>query len=226
MTRGADTKETSLRQIPPAVGTLPVTDAGHQTPDRGDTSWDLVQAAHRGDPSAFVTLYDRYVSLVYNYIYMRAGGTVAIAEALTRETFHQAMTSIRQFTSPNRDFGAWLVKIARKLFTARFRSARFRLDQLSTVPLDPPANADTAHRVRHVRQVAEDRELLLAVAKLSTDQQETIVLRFFQGMNPAQIADVMSKTVENVLGIERGAMRRLASMIAPRVGLDALGQHA
>src|SRR5581483_9320982 len=45
----------------------------------------LVARAQAGDPEAFGELYDRYVDLVYRYIYYRVGGQ-ALAEDLTSET--------------------------------------------------------------------------------------------------------------------------------------------
>src|SRR6185312_1266836 len=59
-----------------------------------------------GDPEAFGALYDRYVDLVYRYVYYRVG-TRALAEDLTSETFLRALRRITSFTWQGRDIGAW-----------------------------------------------------------------------------------------------------------------------
>src|SRR4051794_3775262 len=75
---------------------------------------DLVLRARSGETEAFGALYDHYVDLVYRYIYYRVG-THALAEDLTSETFLRALRRINMFTWQGKDFGAWLVTIARNL---------------------------------------------------------------------------------------------------------------
>src|SRR5688500_6887914 len=71
----------------------------------------LVMHAKDGCTQSFGTLYDRYVDLVYRYIYFRVGSH-PLAEDLTSETFLRALRRIGDFTWQGRDFGAWLVTIA------------------------------------------------------------------------------------------------------------------
>src|SRR4029079_9318640 len=87
---------------------------------------DLVERAQAGETEAFGRLYDHYSDTVYRYIYYRVGGK-ATAEDLTSETFLRALLRIGTFTWQGRDFGAWLVTIARNLVADHFKSSRFRL---------------------------------------------------------------------------------------------------
>ncbi|MGW4874337.1 sigma factor, partial [Streptomyces chartreusis] len=75
---------------------------------------ELVERAQAGEADAFGRLYDQYSDTVYRYIYYRVGGK-ATAEDLTSETFLRALRRIGTFTWQGRDFGAWLVTIARNL---------------------------------------------------------------------------------------------------------------
>ncbi len=75
---------------------------------------ELVERAQAGEAEAFGRLYDQYSDTVYRYIYYRVGGK-ATAEDLTSETFLRALRRISTFTWQGRDFGAWLVTIARNL---------------------------------------------------------------------------------------------------------------
>src|SRR6478609_5654109 len=109
--------------------------------DASDDLRRLVLRAKTGDADAFGTLYDRYLDLVYRYIYFRVGSH-PLAEDLTSETFLRALRRIADFTWQGRDFGAWLVTIARNLITDHFKSGRYRLEvstaEVIDIPLDGP----------------------------------------------------------------------------------------
>lgn len=96
---------------------------------------DLVERAQAGESDAFGRLYDQYSDTVYRYIYYRVGGK-ATAEDLTSETFLRALRRIGTFTWQGRDFGAWLVTIARNLVADHFKSSRFRLEVTTGEMLD------------------------------------------------------------------------------------------
>ncbi|WP_055541857.1 sigma-70 family RNA polymerase sigma factor, partial [Streptomyces neyagawaensis] len=96
---------------------------------------DLVERAQSGEADAFGRLYDQYSDTVYRYIYYRVGGK-ATAEDLTSETFLRALRRIGTFTWQGRDFGAWLVTIARNLVADHFKSSRFRLEVTTGEMLD------------------------------------------------------------------------------------------
>src|SRR5436853_428271 len=71
----------------------------------------LVTAARR-DPRAFGALYERYVTPIYRYAYLRLR-SVAAAEDATSQVFMNALQALPQF----RDglFIAWLYRIARNV---------------------------------------------------------------------------------------------------------------
>ena len=88
----------------------------------------LVELARSGDSEAFGQLYDHYHSSVYRFLYYRVG-SVPLAEDLTAETFFRALRSMSSFRWQGKDFGAWLMTIARNLTTDHFKAGRTRLEQ-------------------------------------------------------------------------------------------------
>lgn len=94
-----------------------------------------VERAQAGDGAAFAQLYTAYSDTVYRYLYYRVGGRPT-AEDLTSEVFTRALQRLHTFTWRGRDFGAWLVTIARNLVADHFTSARFRLEVTTGEPLD------------------------------------------------------------------------------------------
>ena len=87
----------------------------------------LVELARNGDAEAFGLLYDHYQGSVYRFLYYRVG-SVALAEDLTSETFFRALRSMSSFRWQGKDFGAWLMTIARNLTTDHYKSSRTRLE--------------------------------------------------------------------------------------------------
>ncbi|MGW1675191.1 sigma-70 family RNA polymerase sigma factor [Streptomyces sp. NPDC002324] len=94
-----------------------------------------VERAQAGDGAAFAELYAAYCDTVYRYVFYRVGGKPT-AEDLTSEVFARAFQRLETFTWRGRDFGAWLVTIARNLVADHFTTARFRLEVTTGEPLD------------------------------------------------------------------------------------------
>jgi RNA polymerase sigma-70 factor (ECF subfamily) len=176
----------------------------------------IVGRAQDGDGEAFGELYDRYVGLVFRYVYYRVGDR-SLAEDFTSETFLRALRRIATYTWQGRDFGAWLVTIARNLMADHFKSSRFRLE----VTTDDLADADRREEgpERSVVSSMMNEDLLAAVKELGAEQQECIVLRFLQGLSVAETAQVMGKNDGAIKAMQYRAIRTLARKV-PR---DLLG---
>ncbi|HWJ11830.1 MAG TPA: sigma factor, partial [Nocardioides sp.] len=76
----------------------------------------LVELARSGDAEAFGMLYDHYQPSVYRFLYYRTR-SVVVAEDLCSETFFRALRNMPSFRWQGKDFGAWLMTIARNLAT-------------------------------------------------------------------------------------------------------------
>ncbi|GAA5074967.1 hypothetical protein GCM10023259_077060 [Thermocatellispora tengchongensis] len=167
----------------------------------------LVLRAKTGDAEAFGTLYDRYLDLVYRYVYFRVGSH-PLAEDLTSETFLRALRRIADFTWQGRDFGAWLVTIARNLVADHFKSGRYRLEVSTAEVLDVPLDGPNIPENAVVAAMVND-EVLRAVRELNAEQQECVVLRFLHGMTLAETALVMGKNSGAIKALQFRAVRAL-----------------
>ncbi len=170
----------------------------------------LVELARGGDKDAFGMLYDHYHVSVYRFVYYRVG-SVQLAEDLTGETFFRALRSMNGFRWQGRDFGAWLMTIARNLTTDHFKSGRTRLEQttedMSTLDThtEGPESAVLAHLTNEA--------LLTALRELPQDQQDCLVMRFLQGMTIAETADVLERSAGAVKQLQLRAVRGLAALL-------------
>ena len=170
----------------------------------------LVAKAQQGDAEAFGLLYDRYLDLVYRYVYYRVGAK-QLAEDLVSETFLRALRRIGSFEWQGRDFAAWLITIARNIVADHYKSGRFRLEVTTADMLD--ADRATEGPENEVLEGITNVTLLDAVKKLNGEQQECVVLRFLQGMSVLETAQAMGKTEGAIKALQYRAVRTLGRML-------------
>ncbi len=171
---------------------------------------ELVEQAQQGEAESFGLLYDHYSDTVYRYIYYRVSSK-ATAEDLTSETFLRALRRIGTFTWQGRDFGAWLVTIARNLVADHFKSSRFRLEVTTGEMLD--ANEVARSPEDSVLESLSNEALLHAVRRLNPQQQECVTLRFLQGLSVAETARIMKKNEGAIKTLQYRAVRTLARLL-------------
>lgn len=192
--------------IPPAVEV----DQPDPTDPRHEM-WTLVQRVQAGDTEAFGAIYDRYVDTVFRFAYFRVGNR-PLAEDITSEVFTKALARIHSFTWQGRDFGAWLVTIARNLIADHFKSGRYRLEVTTGDVLD--ADREDRDKLGSPEMAVLDHltnmALLTAIKQLNPDQQECIVLRYLQGFSVAETGQAMGRNDGAIKALAYRAVRSLA----------------
>ncbi|GJF29798.1 hypothetical protein KNE206_24980 [Kitasatospora sp. NE20-6] len=186
------------------------TDRGTGAEGEHNPVMELVERAQAGESEAFGGLYDQYADTVYRYIYYRVGSR-ATAEDLTSETFLRALRRIGTFTWQGRDFGAWLVTIARNLVADHFKSSRFRLEVTTGEMLD--SNECERSPEESVLESLANASLRDAVRRLNPQQQECVNLRFLQGLSVAETARIMGKNEGAIKTLQYRAVRTLARLL-------------
>jgi RNA polymerase sigma-70 factor (ECF subfamily) len=178
---------------------------------------ELVDRIKNGEADAFGVLYDRYIDLVFRYVFYRVGNR-SLAEDIVSDTFLKAMRRIGTFTWQGTDIGAWFITIARNLVVDHGRASRTRLE----FPSDDVLTEIDAHSATLVRGPEEsvltllrDRTLLDAVRTLTPDQQECVVLRFLEGLSLRETALAMGRKENAVKALQLRAVRALARHLPP-----------
>jgi RNA polymerase sigma-70 factor, ECF subfamily len=170
----------------------------------------LVELARGGDTEAFGLLYDHYHVAVYRFVYYRVG-SVALAEDLTSETFFRALRSMGSFRWQGKDFGAWLMTIARNLTTDHFKAGRTRLEYATE---DMTAHDEqTDGPESSVLASLTNEALLSALTELPHEQQECLIMRFLQGLSIAETAQVLGRTEGAVKQLQLRGVRNLAKLL-------------
>lgn len=170
----------------------------------------LVELARTGDKEAFGLLYDHYHASVYRFLYYRTR-SAPLAEDLASETFFRALRNMNNFRWQGKDFGAWLMTIARNLTTDHFKAGRTRLEHAVD---DMSAHDDATEGPEGAVLASLTNEVLLrALKSLPTEQQECIVMRFLQGMTIAETATVLGRSEGAVKQLQLRGVRNLAKLM-------------
>ena len=170
----------------------------------------LVELARSGDADAFGALYDHYQPSVYRFLYYRLG-SVPLAEDLCAETFFRALRSMSSFRWQGKDFGAWLMTIARNLTTDHFKAGRTRLEQ--TTEDMGTLDSSTEGPEGAVLASLTNEALLAALGTLPTEQRECLVMRFLQGLSIAETAGVLGRSPGAVKQLQLRGVRNLARIL-------------
>ena len=170
----------------------------------------LVELARKGDADAFGLLYDHYQSSVYRFLFYRTRSS-PLAEDLTSETFFRALRSMSNFRWQGKDFGAWLMTIARNLATDHFKSGRTRLE-LTTE--DMGVHDDATEGPESAVLAGLTNEILLTALKsLPDEQRDCLIMRFLQGMSIAETAAVLGRSDGAIKQLQLRGVRNLAKLM-------------
>ena len=170
----------------------------------------LVELARAGDKDAFGLLYDHYASSVHRFLYYRTRSQT-LAEDLTSETFFRALRSMSSFRWQGKDFGAWLMTIARNLATDHFKAGRTRLE-LTTDDMGQHDDATEGPESAVLASLANEA-LLTALTELPDEQRDCLIMRFLQGMSIAETAAVLGRSDGAIKQLQLRGVRNLAKLV-------------
>ena len=173
---------------------------------------ELVEEARALREDAWAEIYRRHAQQVYGYIYFRLGDQHT-SEDLTADVFVKALAGIKSYEYRGTPLLAWLYRIAHNA-TADYRKQAARRKNHS-------AEATEDIRERHDRLQALDdrRDIVRAISKLTEEQQQVVILRFYQQMSNAHVATVLGKTEGAVKALQARALRSMRRVLSDANGV-------
>ena len=153
-----------------------------------ESEW--IEAARRGDASAFEELVRRYQEIAYRTAYLVVGDADEARDA-AQDGFLRAHAALGRFRS-GAEFRPWLLRIVANAARNRRRSASRRAG-LALRAFRDAASGDAAPSPE-VLLLADERrrELLAAINGLQFDDRLVIALRWFLELNEEEMAGVMN----------------------------------
>jgi RNA polymerase sigma-70 factor (ECF subfamily) len=160
----------------------------------------LARAAGGGDMRALEELYRRYEGAVVRYL-QRVVRDNDIAVDLFQEAFFRAYVNLSRF-DPRRSFKPWLYRIATNLARDWLRHELRALPPAAPEPDEPSVIS-----LVEARELA--RRVESAVAELSEDHRLVVILRHYQGLSYAEIAEITASPEGTVRSRMHHALRAL-----------------
>lgn len=161
------------------------------------------------DPNAFGELYDRFVERVYRYLYFRAGSHPE-AEDLTEQVFLKAWEAIGRYRWQGRPFLAWLYRLAHNTHIDHVRTQK---PTLSLNNDEHPVELASAAAAVELGRTLDADLLARALAQLTLDQQQVIVMKFIEGLDNEQIAQTLNKREGAIRALQMRALMSLRRVL-------------
>jgi RNA polymerase sigma-70 factor (ECF subfamily) len=173
------------------------------------------EAEARLDPAAFVRLYRVHYDAIFRYCVHRLFARHA-AEDMTAEIFLKVAQNLHRLHSlDERQFLAWLYRVATNEINAHLRKARRREGLFRSFRERPH------HAVADPVLPADERLALLreAVLALKPRYQAVITLRYFEDLNATEIAEVLGCSPGTARSQLARATAQLRRKLAPACGV-------
>jgi RNA polymerase sigma-70 factor (ECF subfamily) len=171
-----------------------------------ETDEQLMLAFAGGRSEAFSELFCRYKQPLYGFFRRRlAESAHAQAEELTQETFLAVLRAASRYEKTAL-FRTYLYGIAFRILSAHRRKAAFRATFLGSTDLErEPGRPEALDSGLHIRQ---------AISRLERIDREALMLREFEQLSYAEIAELLQlplNTVRSRLFRARTALRNILS---------------
>ena len=185
-----------------------------------DMDWPgLVRRCLEGDTVAWTELVMGQQRRVYGLCY-RFTASSHDAEDLTQDVFIKVYANLRTFDATKGSFSTWITTLTRNLLVDHFRRSR---QQRATDSIDagwdqgdaPQAEPIVDQRttpLQHAVQNQLERMVQQALAKVSPELREAVILRDLQDMDYKEIAEVLAipqGTVKSRISRGRAELARL-----------------
>ncbi len=190
-----------------------------QSPDVTDE--ELMKRFATGDAEAFNVLMERYQRRVYAFIYRNVYNKDKAAE-LFQDSFYKVIRAAKTF-NPNQKFSTWLFTVVRNTLIDYYKKKKLRTVSLSA-PLRPGEEKGTLADVipdprgadgeRYAAQRQLEERLESALETLNPDQKEVFMMRQFQGLPFAEIAEITGCPVNTAKTRMRYALEALRRELA------------
>ena len=166
---------------------------------------ELVRDAKQSDASAQSRLISLFYTKIFRYIYYRVNQKED-AEDLTNDVFVRMLESLDKQSG---SFYAWLYQIASNRVIDYYRKQDVRKDTSEVgETIEYFESGETP-----IEKMLVKEELQKGIGQLTDDQQEVIVLRFIEGYQANEVADIMDKSPTAVRQLQYRALKQLRKMI-------------
>jgi RNA polymerase sigma-70 factor (ECF subfamily) len=166
---------------------------------------DLIAKARRKDVEAYNLLISRWDRRIFNYLYKLVKDREDALD-LSQDVFLKAYQNLQRLEDTSR-FGPWLYRIAHNEAFSLLRRNRPETELAGDV-------ADRTHS-RRLMPVEVGLAVGSAMARLSDDQREAVVLKIYEGFKFEEMAEILGCPVSTIKSRLYTALDLLKDSLAP-----------
>jgi RNA polymerase sigma-70 factor, ECF subfamily len=171
----------------------------------------LVKKSLDGDVEAYGQLYALYLDRIYRYIFYQIRDEMK-AQDITQEVFIKAWKAIKTCGGKENTFKAWLYRIAHNHLVDTIRKTH------QYVPLEVSDPGDNGEDIeQNVESSIEQQNVLRLVDDLPIQQRQIIILKFIEGYDNAEIAQITGKRQGAIRAIQLRALNSLRQRLRVEV---------
>ncbi|MDZ7605079.1 MAG: sigma-70 family RNA polymerase sigma factor [Cyclobacteriaceae bacterium] len=183
----------------------------HISPEEIAAEYNVVRQAMK-NPAVFQTLYDRYFTRIFHFIFRRIDDEQITAD-LTSQTFLKALGNLRKYTFRGVPFSAWLYRIAANEVNRHYRNTRqkmvFSIDEEEFELL-------LSHHTTEETEELDAEYVIGQMRTMSETEIQVLELRFFENKSFAEIAYILDITEANAKMRTYRAVEKLRKLTARR----------
>jgi RNA polymerase sigma-70 factor (ECF subfamily) len=168
----------------------------------------LAQRAAEGDTDAFEQIYNLLADELYSYICGQCHNET-VAEDILANVFLKAWRSAHRYHAGSDRFRRWIFAIARNEVRDHWRTSQRTLPFLDYDITDESEPLGSGNDPEEAR-----REVTKAMAILTEEQRQVVVLRYFSNKSHEEIAGIMGKREGAVRALLLRALRRMRKSMA------------
>lgn len=162
-----------------------------QTPTEPTDAEVIAQAL--GDPNRFEYIFERHFTAIYRYLRRRVGDD--LAQEFAAETFSRAFAQRERFSPDATSALPWLFGIAGNVVRMHRRSEVRRPRAWARAAAQPMRPDDTLDRLD---TQGTDPRVAAALAALSTNQREVLLLHAWAELSDTEIAEALGVNAATV----------------------------
>ena len=133
----------------------------------------------------FTDYYNQYKDKIFNYFWYRVNFNRALAEDLTADAFLKAFKNFRAFDH-NRSFQSWMYAIAKNHLLNYYRTANRETDLLALGSMG-------VNELKKIENKLELEQAFELINHLSEYHREVLLMRFSDGLDNREIAEILDK---------------------------------
>lgn len=168
---------------------------------------DRIRAMGRGDREAFREFYQETARPVYSFI-LSLTKNPHEAEDLMQDTYVNLWTGAASYVPRGKPL-AWVFTIARNLCYMRFRQQRM----MSDMALEDLEGKEEGRVCQPIEQAADRRVLLDALAQITREERQIVLLHAAAGMKHREVAEALELPLATVLSKYSRSMKKLQHIL-------------